>query len=102
MTDSLPIQPLAAGSTHVRPQNTVREAAEKLEATFLAEMLKSAGVGAQSHAFSGGIGEDQFASFQREALAAEMVKRGGIGLAETFYNALKEKADDQSNAAATD
>ncbi|WP_371225276.1 rod-binding protein [Roseovarius sp. 2305UL8-3] len=76
------------------PHETVREVAEKLEATFLSEMLKSAGLGAQSHEFGGGVGEDQFASFQRDALASEMVKRGGVGLAEVFYNALVEKIDD--------
>jgi len=94
VTDYLPIQPAQAGTARIVPQNSVREAAEKLEATFLAEMLKSAGLGAQDHGFAGGIGEDQFASFQREALADEMVKRGGIGLAELFYNALVEKADE--------
>ena len=94
MTDLLPIQPGSGASARIVPRNSVREAAEKLEATFLAEMLKSAGLGAQSHEFSGGIGEDQFASFQREALADAMVQRGGIGLAEMFYNALKETADE--------
>jgi len=91
MTDPLPLQPVTAGTATLRRPDSIREAAEKLEATFLAEMLKSAGLGAQEHGFGGGIGEEQFASFQREALAREMVRRGGIGLAETFYNALKEK-----------
>jgi Rod binding domain-containing protein len=91
MTDPLPIQPTLTTPPGAKPQLTMRAAAEKLEATFLAEMLKSAGLGAQSHGFGGGIGEDQFASFQREALADAMVARGGIGLAEVFFNALKEK-----------
>lgn len=94
MTDFLPIQTNAPVSAKLKPEMTARETAEKLEATFLAEMLKSAGLGAQSHSFSGGIGEDQFASFQREALAEAMVERGGIGLAEIFFNAIKEKADE--------
>ncbi|MEM7321148.1 MAG: chemotaxis protein chel, partial [Pseudomonadota bacterium] len=37
----------------------MREAAEKLDATFLAEMLKAAGFGEQENSFSGGTGEAQ-------------------------------------------
>ncbi len=69
----------------------LRAAAEKLEATFLAEMLKSAGLDAQDGAFGGGIGEEQFSSFLREAQAEEMVKAGGIGLAESLFNAMKAR-----------
>ena len=95
MTDFLPIQPaMRSDPAQILRQSAPWKAAEKLEATFLAEMLKSAGLGAQSHEFGGGIGEEQFASFQREALANEMVKRGGIGLAEMFFNAMQEKTDD--------
>ncbi len=69
------------------------EVAHDLEATFLAEMLKSAGFGKPREAFGGGIGEDQFGSFLRQEQASEMVKRGGIGLAESLFEALKERAD---------
>lgn len=84
---TLPVAPQAP----LRAALSARQAAERLEATFLAEMLKSAGLGTLPEGFSGGIGEDQFASFQRQALADAMVKTGGIGLAETFYQALVEK-----------
>lgn len=67
-------------------------AAERLEATFLAEMLKSAGVGAPRQTFGGGAGEDQFASFLREEQARAMVRAGGIGLAESLFEALKERS----------
>jgi Rod binding domain-containing protein len=67
----------------------MRAAAQKLEATFLAEMLKSAGVGAPRDSFGGGVGEEQFASFLREAQAEEMVKAGGIGLAEALFDTMK-------------
>lgn len=70
------------------------DAAKKLEATFLSEMLKVAGMGKARDAFGGGAGEDQFASFLRQAQAEEMTSAGGIGLAESLYLALKEKADD--------
>ncbi|PUB11790.1 rod-binding protein [Yoonia sediminilitoris] len=71
----------------------LRDAAQKMEATFLAEMLKSAGVGAPRQSFGGGAGEDQFASFLREAQAAEMVKAGGIGLAQALFEAMKVRMD---------
>jgi peptidoglycan hydrolase FlgJ len=73
--------------------SALRDAAEKLEANFLAEMLKAAGVGEQIDGWGGGIGEEQFASFLRQAQADEMAKTGGIGLAETLFEALKERAD---------
>ena len=71
----------------------LREAAEKLESTFLAEMLKSAGFGKARESFGGGTGEDQFGSFLRQAQADEIVKAGGIGLAERLFEALKERAN---------
>lgn len=86
--------------TSVSPQHgrdqkdqAIWEVAQDLEATFLAEMLKSAGFGAARDSFGGGIGEDQFASFLGQAQAKEMVKAGGIGLAEAVFNTLKERAD---------
>ncbi len=83
-----PVPVLAQGS-----DVALRAAAEKLEATFLAEMLKSAGLEPQSGAFGGGIGEEQFTSFLRTAQAERMVEAGGIGLAETIFHAMKARAD---------
>ena len=74
--------------------DSLRDAAVELEATFLAEMLKSAGFGETPDAFGGGSGEDQFSSFLVQAQAREMARSGGIGLAESLYNALKESTDD--------
>lgn len=75
------------------PDARLRSVAQRLETAFLAEMLRSAGVGQTPAGFGGGTGEDQFASFLREAQAAEMVRAGGIGLAESLFAALKERAD---------
>lgn len=94
MTESLPISPAPKAHATLKQAISARQAAEKLEATFLAEMLKSAGFGEQDNTFSGSAGEDQFASFQRTAMAEQMVKRGGIGLAEAFYKSMMEKIDD--------
>lgn len=71
----------------------LREAAQEMEATFLAEMLKSAGLGEMPDAFGGGPGEEQFASFLRLEQARQMTRAGGIGLAETLFEAMKERAD---------
>lgn len=70
------------------------EAAKQLEASFLAEMLKSAGFGKTSESFGGGAGEDQFSSFLVQAQADAMVEAGGIGLAESLFEALKENSND--------
>lgn len=69
----------------------LRAAAEGLEASFLSEMLKAAGLGENPSAFGGGAGESQFASLLRDEQAQQMVKAGGIGLAETIFQTLKER-----------
>jgi len=82
-------QPPAAPSSDDR----LREAAQNLEAAFLAEMLKSAGLDAQRESFGGGVGEEQFASFLREEQARQMVRAGGLGLAESLYESMKGHVD---------
>ena len=66
----------------------LRAAAEKLEAGFWAEMLKSAQPEENKNSFSSGIGETQFYSFLRTAHADALVRGGGLGLAETIYQSL--------------
>lgn len=68
----------------------MRRAADAFEASFLAEMLKGAGLGKTPDAFGGGAGEDQFASFLRQEQARGIVRAGGIGLSETIFQALQE------------
>ncbi len=67
----------------------MRDAANKLEATFLSEMLKAAGFDKYAQGFGSGIGQDQFVSFLRDAQAEHMVEGGGIGLAESLFNAMR-------------
>lgn len=67
----------------------LRSAAKKIETTFMAEMLKSAGLGKSESNYFGGVGEGQFSSFLVNAQAAAMVDVGGIGLSEQIYQALK-------------
>lgn len=64
---------------------------QKLESQFLAEMLKSAGLGKPRDAMGGGAGENQFSSFLTTEYANATVRAGGIGLSEAIYNALIQK-----------
>ncbi len=82
--------PVGFQNSAARRDQALRDAAKEMEAGFLAEMLKSAGLGKTSESFGGGAGEEQFASFLRQEQARAMVEGGGIGLAESIYNALKE------------
>lgn len=77
-----------------RHDKALRQAAQELEASFLAEMLKAARVGETPESFGGGEGEEQFASFMRLEQARRMAEGGGIGLAESLYHALKERMND--------
>jgi Rod binding domain-containing protein len=86
---AVPRHPIAA--PQASSDAALREVAKKLETAFLNEMLKSSGFGEARKAFGGGMGEDQFASFLRAEHASAMVERGGLGLAESLFNALKER-----------
>lgn len=101
MTVFLPIGPKLDPQTtrpatpaDARRHAAAMQAAQKLEATFLAEMLKAAGLGEQASSFSGGAGEDQFASFHRQALADRIAQAGGIGLSEHFLRSIMERQDE--------
>lgn len=93
----IPIPPSAppGGMTPLARDAALMEAAQNLEASFLAEMLQSAGLGKTSEAFGGGVGEEQFGSFLIQEQAKHIVKAGGIGLAQSLFNALKEQTNDK-------
>jgi len=67
------------------------QAAQSLEASFVSEMLKSAGLGKSRESLGGGAGEDQFSSFLTQEYAKATVKAGGIGLAEAIYQSTINK-----------
>lgn len=81
-----PTQP-AVGTSAARAEQLMA-VAQSLEAAFLSEMLKSAGVGETPDQFGGGAGEDQFASFLRDEQAKQMTQAGGIGLAQAMFDAM--------------
>ena len=71
----------------------LRAAARELEAMFIAEMLKHAGMGKTPEGFGGGVGEEQFAGFLRQEQAREIAAQGGIGLAESIIRAMARRED---------
>ncbi|MEW2918888.1 rod-binding protein [Ruegeria sp. ANG10] len=71
----------------------LQAAAVELEAAFLAEMLKSSGLGKASESFGGGAGEDQFSSFLVQHQARALAASGGIGLSEILFQSMMEKTD---------
>lgn len=81
---SKPAQPLPAPADHSK----LREAAQELEAAFLAEMLKPMGAAAERQSFGGGAGEAQFGSFLVAEEAREMARAGGIGLAAAIFESM--------------
>lgn len=92
--DSLPLTGVLVPPSQPHDAKLMK-AAQKLEASFLAEMLKSAGYGEARESLGGGAGEAQFSSFLVDAQAQEMVQAGGIGLAEHLYHALRDRQNDQ-------
>jgi Rod binding domain-containing protein len=89
-----PIQPILSGalpSSPTKHEERMRAAAIELEANFLAEMLKHAGLGEMRGGFGGGVGEEQFASFLRQEQSQPMAEAGGVGLAETIFEAMKAR-----------
>ena len=80
---------VATGTSSLPPEKQhLRTLSQKLEAQFLAQMMKSAGVGKPRDTFGGGPGEDHFSGFLVQQYAESAVKAGGLGLAESIYRSL--------------
>ena len=92
----LPLAPTGTATAPADNTTRLRAAAQELEASFLAEMLKAAGLGEARSAFGGGAGEDQFASFLVQEYARGIARSGGIGLTESIFEALKERNHDET------
>lgn len=79
-----------------RPQSAaLAEAAIALEASFIAEMLKSSGLHDVEGSFFGGSGQDQYSSFMLEAQAKKIANAGGLGLSEMLFEVLKDAANER-------
>lgn len=86
-----PVRPQSPAQPRV--QEDLWRAAQDLEAAFLAEMLRHAGAGTARSSFGGGAGEEQFSSFLRTEQARAMAQSGGIGLAQSLFEALVAQAE---------
>lgn len=86
----------SAQSTGVATQNRqdkdLRQTADKLEGAFISEMLKHAGL-AKAFAPNADLGSDAYSTFLLEEYADRLVGKGGFGLSELIFDALKEKKD---------
>ena len=81
----------AAASSGGSAQNErLRAAAHQIEVQFLSTFLKLSEAGSAPDLMGGGIGEEQFKSFLKDAQATEISKAGGLGLAESLYAALTQ------------
>lgn len=83
--------PLPQVSPRTPREERLWQLSKELEATFLAEVLGAAGLGAPRAAFGGGAGEEQFASVLRLEQARRMVEAQGIGLAQHLFHSLLER-----------
>lgn len=78
--------PLAQGDV-----DALKLSAQKLEATFLAEMLKHTGVAEMPEGFNGGPGEEAFSGFLLQEYSAAISRSKSIGLADQIYRSLVER-----------
>ncbi len=89
-----PALPPAAAPAHgVAPARAaeLREVATAFEASFLAEMLTHAGLAGGAPGFDGGPGEAAFGGMLVAEQARLMAEAGGIGIAESVFEALLKR-----------
>jgi flagellar protein FlgJ len=72
------------GAAELAKRGEIKETARKFEGQFLSIMLQQMFEGVEVSApFGGGPGESMFKSFMTDAMAQQMTKVGGIGIADT-------------------
>ena len=89
-----PSPPRSVAAPATAPSRTeveARKAAAAFEAAYLAEMLKYSGLNAMPDSFGGGAGEAAFGSLLTDEYARLLAGRGGIGIAEQVFEALKQR-----------
>ncbi len=68
---------------HGKTEAEIKKTAQEFEAAFIAQLLGDMFKGVETPApFNGGAGEDAFKSFFVEAVAKQMSRAGGLGLAD--------------------
>ncbi|NOX72649.1 MAG: hypothetical protein GXP03_03150 [Alphaproteobacteria bacterium] len=86
-----PVTSPAESPNKIKDEAALRDVSRALESSFIAEMLKSAGVGKPRETYGGGVGEDGFSSFLVSAQADMIVESGGFGLAEQIFQSLTQR-----------
>ena len=83
-------QPIAQATTaELAQRSRAKEAATAFEAQFLSSMLQQMFSGVETDGpFGGGFGEEMFRSVMTEAMAKQMTKAGGVGVADTIQREL--------------
>lgn len=73
----------AAGGDEATRRASIGKASKDFETSFLSVMIGQMfqGVNESDNGFNGGAGEQAFKSFMSDAMAKQMVRRGGVGLA---------------------
>ena len=76
--------PTASSAAELLKRGKIKETAQKFEASFLSVMMQSMFEGVKTpEPFGGGQGEEMFKSLLTDAMAKEVTKSGGIGVAAT-------------------
>jgi peptidoglycan hydrolase FlgJ len=76
--------PEAASAAELAKRGKIKATAEDFEASFLSIMLQQMFQGVQVDTpFGGGPGEEMFRSFMTDAMAKQMAKSGGVGVADS-------------------
>ncbi len=74
--------PAATSLAELARRGQIHQTAQKFEASFLTSMLQTMFKSVTTAApFGGGAGEDMWKSFLAEAMAKDMARRGGVGVA---------------------
>jgi peptidoglycan hydrolase FlgJ len=74
----------AASAAELAKRGQIKETAQNFEASFLSVMMQQMFEGVKtSEPFGGGQGEEMFKSVMAEAMAKQVTRAGGIGLAPT-------------------
>jgi Rod binding domain-containing protein len=72
----------ASSAAELATRGQIKETARNFESSFLSSMLQQMFQGVETAApFGGGPGEEMFRSILTEAMAKQMAKAGGVGLA---------------------
>ena len=79
------IGPSTPASTADLAKSKVKDAANRFETQFLAQMIGHMFEGVSTDGpFGGGFGEEMFRSLMTEAMAGQVAKSGGVGVSATI------------------